>query len=178
MWGIDQSWTLFLDRDGVINVRIPDDYVKSPDEFQLLPGVAQAIQRANTLFGKIVVVTNQQGIGKGLMSERNLSEVHRYCSELLAETGALIDAYYFAPNLAHEESDLRKPATGMARLAKMEFPDIEFSKSVMVGDSDSDIQFGRNLGMRTVFVTDRDGWSHPEADLTVASLEECLKRLK
>lgn len=168
----DSSWTLFLDRDGVINVRLMGDYVKTPEEFELLPGVARAICKANTVFGKVVVVTNQQGIGKQLMTERNLLEIHAYCDRLLADANASIDAYYFAPELSHENNHLRKPNTGMGLLAKEQFPSIEFEKSVLVGDSDSDIEFGKRLGMFTVFIGEG---THSEADLTVQSLEEFIK---
>ena len=178
MWEIDKDWTLFLDRDGVINVRIPADYVKTTAEFHLLPGVSEAIAKANTLFGRVVVVTNQQGIGKGIMTERNLSEVHHYCSELLLENSAFIDKYYFAPHLASENSILRKPNPGMAHLAQADFPEIDFSKSVMVGDSDSDIEFGRKLGMHTVFISHEKGFTHPEAEITVNSLLEWINKLK
>src|SRR6218665_1193556 len=152
MPSFDQNWTLFLDRDGVVNKRLIADYVKTIEEFELLDGVSHAIAKANTIFGRVVVVTNQQGIGKGLMTERNLLDIHAYCTKLLVKENASIDAYYFAPNLASENSDLRKPNSGMAFQAKAEFNEIEFSKSVMVGDSQSDIEFGNRLGMYTVFI--------------------------
>lgn len=176
LWDISNEWTLFLDRDGVINHRLMDDYVKTIDEFHLLNGVATAIAHANKLFHKVVVVTNQQGIGKGLMSESNLLKIHHYCSELLLETNAHIDAYYFAPSLAHENGNDRKPKTGMAHQAKTQFPKIDFSKSIMVGDSNSDIAFGKNAGMKTVFVS-HDKSIHPTADLTVHSLAEFIQQL-
>ena len=168
----DRSWTLFLDRDGVINVRLMGDYVKTIEEFELLPGVAEAICKANSVFGKVVVVTNQQGIGKEIMTERNLLEIHAYCDRLLADANASIDAYYFAPGLSHESNHLRKPNTGMALMAKEQFPSIDFKRSVLVGDSDSDIEFGKRLEMFTVFI---GGEMHPEADLTVKSLNEFIK---
>lgn len=173
-WNLDKSWTLFLDRDGVINRRIMDDYVKRTEEFVLLPGVSKAISKANHLFSRVVVVTNQQGIGKGLMTERNLSEVHSYCSELLKPDNAKIDKYYFAPDLASENSSLRKPGSGMALQAKADFPEIDFEKSVMVGDSDSDIEFGRKLGMKTVFIRYTGAANHASADLTCDSLESFI----
>lgn len=176
-WQLDRSWTLFLDRDGVINERIMDDYVKRTDEFVLLPGVARAVSKANKLFQHVFVVTNQQGIGKGLMTERNLSEIHGYCSELLETENGRIDRYYFAPNLASENSELRKPNSGMALLAKQEFPAVDFQKSIMVGDSDSDIEFGRKLGMKTVFISYKNGFEHQTADLTCDSLESCINLL-
>ncbi|HLP54120.1 MAG TPA: HAD-IIIA family hydrolase [Fluviicola sp.] len=175
-WNIDQSWTLFLDRDGVINKRLMGDYVKSVGEFELLDGVAEALGAAAQVFGRIVVVTNQQGIGKGIMTERNLSDIHAYCSELITRAGGRIDRYYFAPELAGTGVGLRKPETGMAMQAKQDFPEIAFERSVMVGDSDSDIQFGKNLGMKTVFVS-HNKEKHESADLTVSSLYEGIKQL-
>jgi len=171
---IDPSWTLFLDRDGVINKRLMDDYVKSTDEFELLPGVTAALALAVQHFRTIVVVTNQQGIGKQIMTERNLFEIHTYCSELITQGGGRIDQYYFAPELANSEGNLRKPAHGMALQAQLDFPSIRFEKSVMIGDSNSDIAFGKNLGMKTVFVSET-GEQHSEADLSVTSLFEGIK---
>jgi D-glycero-D-manno-heptose 1,7-bisphosphate phosphatase len=177
LWEIDQSWTLFLDRDGVINQRIWGDYVKEIAEFNLLDGSAEAIAYFNEVFMYVLVVTNQQGIGKGLMSERNLSDIHAYCSELLKEQNGRIDQYYFAPNLSTNDTGMRKPATGMGIQAQKDFPQIDFKKSVMIGDSDSDIEFGRNLGMKTVYVS-HEGSKNDAADLTVTSLLAFKKSLE
>lgn len=177
LFEIDSSWTLFLDRDGVVNVRLMDDYVKNTNEFQLLPGVAKSLAKVRPLFKRIVVVTNQQGIGKGLMTERNLFDIHSYCSELLEKDGAFIDAYYFAPELTSANSPLRKPNIGMGLQAKEQFPEIDFSKSIMVGDSNSDIEFGKNLGMNTVFIDHASGERHPKADATYPTLEHFLNEL-
>lgn len=168
-WNIDASWTLFLDRDGVINVRLVDDYVKSPSEFTFIEGSPAAIASLSKLFGNTVVVTNQQGIGKGLMTEADLQQVHQKMMTGVADVGGKIDAAYHAPNLASEGSSLRKPDTGMAILAKRQFPQIDYRKSIMVGDSDSDIQFGLSCGMQTVFIGHK---KHPVADITVKSLAE------
>lgn len=176
-WHVDGSWTLFLDRDGVINVRLMGDYVKTTEEFELLPGVAKAVAKANELFLHVFVVTNQQGIGKGIMTERNLSEIHGYCSELLEVENGYIDRYYFAPDLASDNSAFRKPNSGMALLAQSEFPAVDFQKSIMVGDSDSDIEFGRKLGMKTVFIRHNSTGEHQTADLTCDSLESFINLL-
>ena len=151
-WGIDRTWTLFLDRDGVINERIWGGYVTDRSEFKFLPEVKEAIRGFGRYFGLIIVVTNQQGIGKGIMTERNLFDVHNYMCDEVYRAGAKIDKCYFAPNLKGAEDDIRKPNPGMAIMAKEEFPQIDFEHAVMVGDTDTDVEFGRNLGMKTVRV--------------------------
>ncbi|MBE0662272.1 MAG: HAD-IIIA family hydrolase [Bacteroidales bacterium] len=151
---IDASWTLFLDRDGVINQRLPDDYVKSPDEFELIAGVAEAVMDLSTRFGKIIVVSNQQGIGKGLMTESDLEMVHKKMFSLISNAGGKIDAVFFASSLAHEQNIMRKPNIGMGLAARKKFPEIRFKRSIMAGDSFGDVQFGKRLGMKTVLIGD------------------------
>ena len=175
-WDIDPTWTLFLDRDGVINERIMGGYVTSPNEFEFLPGVIHGMPRFARFFNRVIVVTNQQGVGKGLMTERNVLEVHSYmCDEIHCSMGR-IDKCFFAPNLVGAEDDLRKPGPVMAEMAKLEFPEIEFKRSVMVGDTDSDILFGKNLGMKTVRIKTVEPIS-VEADLTCDSLAEFSKMI-
>lgn len=148
---IDKSWTLFLDRDGVINERIVGDYVKRPEDFHFLPGVVEAIAQLSQVFGKIVVVTNQQGIGKGLYTTDDLVAIHTKMQTEITRGGGRIDAVFFAPNLSSENSTLRKPGIGMALQAQHIFPQIDFAKSVMVGDTESDMLFAQNAGMKSVF---------------------------
>ncbi|WP_027003720.1 D-glycero-alpha-D-manno-heptose-1,7-bisphosphate 7-phosphatase [Hugenholtzia roseola] len=147
------EWTLFLDRDGVLNRKIEDDYVKSPDALEMLEGVGEALATLRPYFRRMVVVTNQQGIGKGLMSEADLQAVHQKLRAYLQTWGVYLDAIYFAPALAAENSPLRKPQVGMATQAQKEFPDINFEKSIMIGDSFSDMQFGKKIGAKTIFIS-------------------------
>lgn len=149
---IDNSWTLFLDRDGVINKKLDGDYVKSIEEFEFLPDVLDAIKLFTKRFHKIVIVTNQQGISKRLMSENDLEKVHHHLAQEVQRHGGRIDAIYFAPQLAEENSSMRKPNIGMALAAKDEFPSIDFQKSIMVGDSISDMEFAYNTNMFAVFI--------------------------
>lgn len=144
---------LFLDRDGVINKRLPGAYVSHPDEFEFLPHVPQAIQQFTQLFDRIVVVTNQQGIGKGLMTHDDLAIVHQYMQNELAKYNGKIDKIYYCPELAKDNPTCRKPNTGMGVQAQKDFPEIVFEQSLMVGDSCSDMLFGKRLGMQTAFVT-------------------------
>ncbi len=173
---IDQSWTLFLDRDGVINKKLDNDYVKNVDEFDFLDGAEDAIANFSKLFNRIVVVTNQQGIGKGLMTKGDLQEVHEYMLAEIAVAGGKIDRVYYCPDLAAKNTKCRKPNTGMAEKAKADFREIDFKKSIMVGDSLSDIQMGRRLGMYTVFIAE-EGTVFKEADAVLSSLQELQKKI-
>lgn len=173
-WKIDATWTLFLDRDGVINERIMSGYVTSIDEFHFLKGVKEAIKEFSSIFRYIFVVTNQQGIAKERMTERNLSDIHAYMQSEVEKSGGKIDKCYYAPGMASPKNELRKPKPGMAFLAQRQFPNVDFSKAIMVGDSDSDIVFGKNLGMKTVRIATIEPIGF-EADFTVESLEEFAK---
>jgi histidinol-phosphate phosphatase family protein len=143
--------TLFLDRDGVINRKLEGDYVKEWDEFVFIEGVIDALKYLRPFFKYIIVVTNQRGISRGFMTSRDLEEIHsKMISELLLN-GVKIDAVYYCPD--EEGSPNRKPQTGMALMAQSDFPQIIFDKSIMVGDSLSDLQFGAALGMKCVWVS-------------------------
>lgn len=149
----NQGWSLFLDRDGVINQRIPDDYVKNIHEMILLPGVCEALKTFAGIFSHIFVVTNQQGVGKGLMSHEQLQAIHHYMKSQIETSGGRIDAIYYAPYLKSDNHPMRKPNIGMGLQAKREFPNVDFKKSIMAGDSISDMQFGKRLGMTTIFIS-------------------------
>jgi len=148
---INVQWTLFLDRDGVINIEKEQDYIRHPDELIVYPGVAEHFHILNRYFGRVIVVTNQRGIGRGLMTHQDLHDIHARLQEELNTHQARIDAFYYAPDLDKEAPD-RKPNTGMGIQAKADFPAIDFQKSVMVGNNLSDMEFGHRLGMKTVYV--------------------------
>lgn len=142
---------LFLDRDGVINEEKNGSYIFSTDEFIFYKDALKAIVKLSECFDYIFVVTNQRGIGRGLMTTENLSEIHDFFIDEVKKAGGKINKIYFAP--AMDNSDpLRKPNIGMGLAAKADFPDIDFSKSVMVGNNLSDMQFGKSLKMKTVFL--------------------------
>ncbi len=141
--------TLFLDRDGVINRHRPNDYVKTLDEFEFLPGILEALAVWSKRFKHIIVVTNQRGVGKGLMSEETMHDIHRRMVAEIELHGGRIDKVYYCTD-TNNDSTNRKPNIGMALQAKADYTDIDFSKSVMVGDSQSDMEFGRKAGMKIV----------------------------
>ena len=171
-WDIkkEDGWALFLDRDGVINRRLVDDYVKSWEEFSFLPGVLDAMAIFARKFKYIFIVTNQQGIGKGLMSEEDLQNIHDKMTVAIEAAGGRVNAVYHCPALASERNPCRKPSIGMALQAKADFPEIDFEKSIMAGDSASDMQFGRNAGMQCVFIGSRQ--ADMDADAVFGSLKE------
>jgi len=174
----NKSWTLFLDRDGVINVRPIDDYVKTWNDFNFLPGVPEALAIFSKLFKRIIVVTNQQGIGKGLMSSDDLEVVHSKMITEIQNAGGRIDAVYYCPELAGKPQSCRKPSTFMAQKALAEFPDIDFAKSLMFGDMLTDLQFGRNSGMKTVYInTNNQSMDTDLYDKTYSSLIEFAELL-
>jgi len=151
---IDKSWTLFLDRDGVINRRLPGDYVTKPEEFEMLPAVPEAIKILSEIFGRLVVVSNQQGVGKGLMTAADLDRVTKKMLQMIEQAGGRFDAVLYAPMLARERHILRKPRIGMGLAARKKFPEIVFRRSIMAGDSLSDMQFGKCLGMKTILINE------------------------
>jgi len=150
---INAEWSLFLDRDGVINERISNDYVKNCAQFVFLPDVVEALKIFSELFGYIFVVTNQQGIGKGLMTETELTVIHDFMKGEIEKGGGRIDKIYHSPYLESAHHHTRKPASGMALQAKNDFPAVRFQRAVMAGDSISDMLFGKKLGMTTVFIS-------------------------
>jgi len=158
---IDNSWTLFLDRDGVINEKLENDYVKNWDEFKFKEGALQAIAGLGKIFDRVIVVTNQRGVGLGLMTEEILNEIHeKMLSDVLNVSGRIDKIYYCTDT--DQNAECRKPNIGVGLKAKDDFPEIQFSKSVIVEDSISDMKFGKNLGMKTVFIGDIS--EHEEVD--------------
>ena len=160
---IDKSWTLFLDRDGVINVRLIDDYVKNINEFEFLPGVLEAFKIFAEKFGRIIIVTNQQGVGKGLMTLQDVDMVHDFMKKEIDNQKGRIDAIYICPQLKSDPNNFRKPSPRMAYMAQHDFPEIDFDKSVMIGDSNSDIEFGKNAGMYTILIGDEPVKCKPDS---------------
>lgn len=146
--GID---TVFLDRDGTINTRLVGEWIVRPDQFELLPGAGEALRKLERAGMRLIVVTNQRGIELGLFSETQLELVHARMTGLLDELGVTIDGVYFS---AEGKGPRTKPEPGMLLDAQRDFPEIEFARSVMIGDAVRDIQAGASVGCRTVLIAD------------------------
>ncbi len=146
---------VFLDRDGVIN-RYPGDflYVKSPDEFYLLPGVSQAIKQLNEHGFLVFVISNQAGVSKGIYSQQTLDLITAKMLEVVKSGGGLIHGVYYCTHRDEEGCACRKPKPGLVHLAisQMENKDIELTKSYFIGDTIRDIQTGKSVGLNTILV--------------------------
>jgi histidinol-phosphate phosphatase family protein len=144
--------TLFLDRDGVINVKLDGQYVKNTDEFDFMKGSEMAISKLSKIFNRILIVTNQQGIAKGIMSDKDLNVLHEYMLFELKKNGGIIQKIYYCPHLAAESCNCRKPNPGLIQQAMIDFPEIKLAQSYLIGDSDTDIIAGNKMGLITVKV--------------------------
>jgi D-glycero-D-manno-heptose 1,7-bisphosphate phosphatase len=161
---IDKSWTLFLDRDGVINIEKHLDYIHTWDEFKFYDGAKVAIKIFTEKFNRVIVVTNQKGVAKGVTNEDNLRLIHSNMIAEVEKVGGKIDAVYYCPDM---ESPNRKPNPGMGLQAIKDFADIDVSKAIMVGNTLSDMGFGRNLGVKNIFLTT----TRPEVDTSHQSID-------
>lgn len=159
---------MFLDRDGVLNRKLPEGcYVTSWSEFELLPGVPEAIRKLTRAGLRVLVVSNQRGIALGLYTVEAVQEIHSELQKVLLSYGTSIGGFYFCP---HDKSacTCRKPLPGMFENALADFPEIDAQTSVMIGDSMSDIEFGRHLGMRTILVQGDTSRQKPNAKIASA----------
>lgn len=144
--------TLFLDRDGVINAHPSKHYIHSWDEFYFIPGVLSAIAKLGALFPRIAVTTNQQGVGKELMTHEDVRHIHNKMLQAIHGFGGRIDYVAYCPDLKTDPSHGRKPRPNMAYEVRDALGPIDFKNSIMVGDQLTDLQFGAILGMKTVHV--------------------------
>lgn len=164
---------VFLDRDGVLNRKLPEGcYVTTPEEMEMIPGAAQAVRRLNDNGWLVFLVTNQRGIALGKFTEAALDAVHQKLKEELAAVGAHLDGLYICP---HEKNscDCRKPKPGLLFQAKRQFPQIDFSQSVMIGDAESDIEAGKAAGCAMQIKIGSEDSVH----LCAADLAEAVKLL-
>lgn len=143
---------VFLDRDGVINKKAPEgDYIKSWGEFEFLPGVKEAIRKLNGQGFLAIIISNQRGIAKGVMTEDDLEEINTKMGEELRKETAAIDGIYYCPHDIEDYCGCRKPEPGLLLRAAREH-DIDLGRSWMIGDSESDIEAGKRAGCKTILI--------------------------
>lgn len=146
---------LFLDRDGVINT-IEHGFVNKPSDFIFADQAIEALKVLRKRFKRVFVVTNQAGVGYGYMKESELRLIHEHMAAELKKEDVVFDGIYYCPDRVSTSSPCRKPNGGMARQAQKDFPEVDFNQSWMVGDRESDIDFGKRLHMKTVRLLNKD----------------------
>ena len=171
-----RRWTIFLDRDGVLNRKAPPhQYITRPEDFVWLPGVLESLRRLHDAGAYLFVTTNQQGIAKGIMSEGDVAEIHDLMQAEASRAGAPIDRVYTCPHRAGT-CDCRKPGIGLFERARHDFPQINFSRSVVAGDAESDIAAGKQIGARTIFIQRTGAFPVRNADAVANSLPDAVDR--
>lgn len=179
--GFSQIKCVFLDRDGVINRKPPEgEYVGRWSDFHLLQGAEEAIARLNASGRRVIVVTNQRGVSLGLYSESDVRSVHAELQRHLAAHSAHVDAFYYCPH-DKDQCSCRKPGIGLFIEAFRDFPGASSETSILIGDSVSDIQAARRLGMPSIFIsgdpeTRKEGQSEAQsmADAVADSLLQAV----
>lgn len=177
---ITKEWTLFLDRDGVINEDKVGSYIFTPEEFIFTKGMPEGFKKLSDTFKYIILVTNQRGVGRELMTESALKDIHDKMTTGIEQAGGCMDAIYYCTAVSNTAPN-RKPNPGMIAKACARFHDIDLTKAIMVGNNPSDMQLGRNAGIYTVFVKTTHPeiqLPHPDIDLLFDSLADFAKALK
>jgi D-glycero-D-manno-heptose 1,7-bisphosphate phosphatase len=176
--------TVFLDRDGVLNRKAPEgEYVARWEDFEILDGVIGALGRLHRAGLRTIVVTNQRGVALGRYTTADVEALHARFQESLRAAGARLDAIFVCPH-NHGACNCRKPLPGLFEQAAAQFPGIAAARSVMIGDSLVDMEFGKRLGMPTILIEDPDENRGPEekaagvmADLRCSSLREAVSAI-
>ena len=167
----------FLDRDGTLNRKLPDDqYVTRWEQVQFLPGVAKAIALLNRAGFLVIVVSNQRCVAKGLIPEEDLEAIHRRMCEELAAGGARVDGVYYCPHEEQPRCSCRKPAPGML-FAATRTHRIDLAASWMIGDSEADVQAGRSAGCRTARVLTNGGSGSQNTHISGSALLDVVEKL-
>ncbi|MCH5721326.1 HAD-IIIA family hydrolase [Niabella hibiscisoli] len=177
---IDKSWTLFLDRDGVINHDNPGGYITNAEEFRFTDGSPELFEKLTGIFGRIIVVTNQRGVGRGIIQYDDLLAMNTKMLEGIRKANGSVEKIYFCTDIDNTAFG-RKPNPGMALQAVKDFPDIDLGKSIIVGNSLSDMKFGRYAGLHTIFVSTTNktvSLPHPDIDLMFEDLSSFTASLK
>ena len=159
--------TIFLDRDGVINKNL-ENYVKTTEELEIFPFISKAIKTLNDMNFKVIVITNQSAINRGIITHQKVDEIHQEIQNHLKNNDAFIDAFYYCPHRPDENCSCRKPKSGLFKKAISEFS-IDAQQSWMIGDNESDIIAGENIGLKTIKI--KTGYNLEDAVNTIINYE-------
>lgn len=172
-----KEFTLFIDRDGVMNVPIINDYARTPDDLILIDEFTAIFQQLKSTFKRVIMVTNQQGIGRKVMSSKDLEDVHLKLYNVLKVNGIdYFDAAFYAPYLKKKEHHWRKPGPGMINKGKEYFTDIDWDKAIMVGDSPTDMGLADQKNILKVKIMNKQ-FSFDNQHFTFDSLADFVSSL-
>jgi D-glycero-D-manno-heptose 1,7-bisphosphate phosphatase len=168
---------VFLDRDGVLNRKMPEGvYVSDWAQFEWLPGAVEAVARMKQAGLTVIVVSNQRGIALGRLTAMQLERIHDKMQTHLTRNEARLDAIFYCPH-DRDECHCRKPDTGLFEQAFKKFPQANAENSVVIGDSLSDIEAGQRLGMKTIFIQGEKDRQKEGADTAAARADAVAESL-
>jgi D-glycero-D-manno-heptose 1,7-bisphosphate phosphatase len=163
---------VFTDRDGTLN---PDfHYLSDPDRYEFLPGVVRGLRLLREHGFRVICVTNQSGIARGLFDAARLQSIHARINERLARAGTAVDAFYYCPHRPEDGCACRKPGVELFLRAEREHH-LDLRASAIIGDRVLDIQVGERLGMLSAFVPERGLEAIAEAELREVPVVPCLR---
>src|SRR5437773_6081341 len=163
---------VFLDRDGVINRRRPD-HVKSWEEFEFLPGVLSALAAWRAMDTRVIVITNQSAVGRGVLSDEGLRRIHTQMMVTIRAAGGHVEEVYACPDAPAQGSASRKPAPTLFHRASADLG-IRLSDSIMVGDSPTDVDAARAAGCRPILISDGGNAVSPDV-VAIKGLPEVVR---
>ncbi len=169
---------VFLDRDGTIIKE--KNYLRDANQIELLEGSAQALRLIQKMGFKLIIITNQSGIKRGIIRQKNLIQIHAQLKRMLANKGVTIDAIYYSPDLPNEKSTTRKPNTGLLEKAERDFG-LSLKNSYCIGDKKEDIDMGMKKKMVTILVLTGYGNIHKtevSSDYIANNLMDAAKWIK
>jgi len=169
---------IFLDRDGVISIFTPNDFIKNWEEFEFLPDAIEGLQILKNAGYKIVIISNQSGVGKGIFSKKGLEEITENMKNVLSKNEVEIYKIYYCTHREDENCNCRKPKVGLFLKAKEEIGNIDFSKTFFIGDSKKDIIAGEKIGTKTVLVLSGETKSKQETEKWEIKPDYIFKNLK
>lgn len=165
-----------LDRDGVINFD-SDNYIKSPDEWIVIPGSLEAIGLLTRAQHTIVIATNQSGVNRGLFSLEILQAIHEKMLALITAAGGKIEKIYFCPHTPSENCDCRKPKTGLLEQIKKDFPN-DFANAIYIGDSEKDYLAAQKMQCEFILVKTGNGLRTLEHHNHLRVFDDLLRAVK
>lgn len=165
---------VFLDRDGTMAIDV--HYCRRPEDFHLFPDTAKAIRLLKEYGFKVIVITNQSGIGRGYFTEETLAKIHGKMSKELAKESAIVDAIYYCPHHPDDNCGCRKPKPALILKAARDFA-IDLRHSYMVGDMPLDIGLGKAAGCRTVMVAAHPADGNPKPDAVATGIYQAAQAI-